>query len=324
MGLEIIKSSESGSSPHLALTHNELQNGAANKRNVSLLLKAEDLDEETIALLKKAVGEDIDISQTIQKASYKELRNKLSDAVKKFENDRWSYSYVENFDESNVVFYTDGGLHYTTYSLQSDGTVTLGDIAYPANEVITYESATGALLMTEGNGNIPDSVRTVIMKSIDSLSSKAELVEVFKSIHKEEETKNMELQELQKSLTDAQSLLQKATADLEKANAEKAELQGKLDEINKAVEDKKQADRLEEIKKSVTDEAQAVALQKSLESLSDEAFENVLKTFTAKDQKLEQSDLFTEVNKSAKADTHAEGLTAQLLAKQFGPANKTQ
>lgn len=45
----VIKSDEEEKTPHLAMTHNELQGGAANKRNVSLLMKSDvEMTEEVI------------------------------------------------------------------------------------------------------------------------------------------------------------------------------------------------------------------------------------------------------------------------------------
>ena len=70
MAIEVVKKMN----PHLAITHNELQNGAANKRNVSLLLKSDvEIDEETAALIEKVSGVKVEVT----KASYEYLRIRM-------------------------------------------------------------------------------------------------------------------------------------------------------------------------------------------------------------------------------------------------------
>jgi hypothetical protein len=321
--LNIIKEKEEQDkkmSPHLAVTHNDLQGGAANGRNVSLLLKADaELDEEAKSLLKSILGVDADESiQTIQKASYEQLRTKLSDAIKKFSIDRWEWAYVEDFDNQYVVFYNDQGLFYTEYTL-SDNQVVLGDVAYPVNRIVSFEAKTGTLLMSDSTSNsttgaIPEGVYSLIVKSFDSISSNEKIKAIYKSKH-ENEVKNVE-QEIQKAVEAKQAELTKALADLEKAVQERDALRAQVDEIVKAQAEAKAAQRLEVVKSVIKEEEQAVAFAKSVEALGDEAFETVVKALKLKDEVVDQSDLFkTKSGATVESGTQESGLAALLKQK---------
>ena len=81
----VIKAKDDTKRPHLALTHMEYQKGAANGRNVSLLMKnKEELTEEVVKALE-ILGINIEnvSPQTLNKAGfYSQLRTQLSNAVK--------------------------------------------------------------------------------------------------------------------------------------------------------------------------------------------------------------------------------------------------
>lgn len=311
------ESSDKSVSPHLAITHNELQGGAANKRNVALLLKSDDLTDDVKELLLKVVGEDA----LIEKASYSALSTKLRDAVKKFSKDRWDWVWVADFDESNVVFGNDGGMYYVEYSLQ-DGNVVLGDTAYPVNQIISYEETSGNIIMTEGNVN--KDVRALVVKSIKSISENEKLVEFFKSKKEKDTLMEKELQELQKAQDVLKSEIEILKADLQKAAEEKQSIEQERDvlkstlvDIEKAQAEAKQAQRQELIKSVVADEAQAEELIKSLESVEDSVFESVVKALKSKQEIVENSDLFTQVSAADQEQGEQESNLAKMLKKQF-------
>lgn len=71
-------------SPHLSITHNELQGGAANGRNVSLLMKNNiDLTQDQINLLKSILGEGQEVE--IESPDSPEDRVKLVEKSKETE-----------------------------------------------------------------------------------------------------------------------------------------------------------------------------------------------------------------------------------------------
>lgn len=295
--------------PHLAITHNELQHGAANGRNVSLLLKADNLDDETKAILKRVLGE-VETEEQIEKASYNNLRRKLNDAVQKFSKERWSWAYVEDFDENVVVFSNSDGVYYVNYSLSGDEIV-MGDEALSVNRFITYEDKSGNIVLTESDA-ISNSVKSLIVKSFDSIASNEKIVDIFKSKYME----GKEMNELQKTVEDLQKSLSDVQAELLKAKEEKQAALDALEAIEKAAAEAKSAERLEKLKE-VTAESEVETLHKSLSVLSDEDFTVVLKAMQAKKEALEDSDLFKKKSVDGEETKDSKAKFTEMLKKQY-------
>lgn len=313
MPLNIIKQAEDGKkvSPHLALTH-ESQGFSANNRHVSLLMKAGvELDDEAKELLKAVLGDT-----TIPMASFDNLKDSLELAVKKFDDK----ADVEDFDNSYVVFSKEDGLFYAEYTFQ-DNQIVLGDVASPVSRFVYYEATAGELLMSDSTSNdslgvLPEGVRSLIVKSFDSISSNEKIKAIYKSKH-ENEVKNVE-QEIQKAVEAKQAVetqLTKALADLEKAAQERDALKAQVEEIVKAQAEAKAAQRLDLVKSVIKEEDQAVAFAKSVETLEDEAFQTVVKALQLKEQVVEQTDLFKSVSQ-AQVETGEQQSTLAALLKQ--------
>ena len=314
MPLNIIKQAEDGKkvSPHLALCDMKTQGGAANGRNVSLLMKSDiQLDDEAKELLKAVLGDT-----TIPMTSFDNLKDSLELAVKKFDDK----ADVEDFDNTYVVFSKEDGLFYAEYTFQ-DNRIVLGDVASPVSRFVYYEATAGELLMSDSTSNdsfgvLPEGVRSLIVKSFDSISSNEKIKAIYKSKH-ENEVKNVE-QEIQKAVEAKQAVetqLTKALADLEKAAQERDALKAQVEEIVKAQAEAKAAQRLDVVKSVIKDEDQAVAFAKSVETLEDEAFQTVVKALQLKEQVVEQTDLFKSVSQ-AQVETGEQQSTLAALLKQ--------
>ena len=163
-------------------------------------------------------------------------------------------------------------------------------------------------------GVLPEGVRSLIVKSFDSISSNEKIKAIYKSKH-ENEVKNVE-QEIQKvEAKQAETQLTKALADLEKAAQERDALKAQVEEIVKAQAEAKAAQRLDLVKSVIKDEDQAVAFAKSVETLEDEAFQTVVKALQLKEQVVEQTDLFKSVSQ-AQVETGEQQSTLAALLKQ--------
>ena len=306
MALEITKKKKN---PHLALTHNELQGGASNGRNVSLLMKSDvEITEDLAALIEKVSGVKVDVT----KASYNTVREALNEKVKeKFKTDPYGWAWVEDFDESYVVFTNDEGLFYTTYSV-SDGVVEVGDEAIEVSRVVNYVEGENKIILSDQMIDIESGVQSLIVKSFDSISKNEKLVDVFKS--KLERGKQMEV-EVQKAVDEATQVLK---ADLEKAQAELAKANEALEVLQKEKQEQKDSIRKEKIAQVVADKDQAEELFKATTSLEDGAFEVILKSFKDKVEQVENSDLFqratekTDIEKSDEEPMHM-----AILKKKF-------
>ena len=295
----VIKTKGEKKSPHLALTHNELQSGAANGRNVSLLMKADvEIDDETKEILKGLLGESS--VEDIEKQSANGKRDLLDRAVKdKFGKEPHDWAWLEDFDENTVVFSNGDGVSYAEYSIDENDVVTLGE-SQSANRVVSYSDETGSVVLSTSDAikksAIPDSVSDLIAKSFDGISKNEKLLDVFKSKY-DEGVKAMD--ELQKAHDLLKSQVAGLQADLEKANAEKDAALEALAAVEKAQQEAKDAQRMEALKEVVAED-KVEDLHKSLVALDDAAFETVLKSLKASKEVVEESDLF--VQKSAQGE----------------------
>lgn len=316
---EEIKKKKVKLSPHLALTHNELQSGASNGRNVSLLMKSVDITDEQKEILKSIVGET-----EINKMFTNDKRSILQQAIDKRFGKDWSWSWVEDFDESTVIVSNYDGLYSISYSM-SGNSVSLGDTANPVTRIITYEASTDRISLSKATDGIDANVLSMIEKSLDSLSNNNKLKEVLKS--KQEKGKQLMEQEIQKAvdaavgvvkadLLKAQADLAEAMQSLEKANAEKVSLQEKLDNIEKAAKEAKDKQRVEALKAVIADEKQVEALFKAFTPLDDEAFAEVIKSYSDKNEQLENGELFVQKSKTG-SDEESESSLSKMLREQY-------
>jgi hypothetical protein len=288
----IIKTKDDSKRPHLALTHMELQQGSANGRNISLLMKSDATITDDVEKALVALG--------ITKSMYaSKLNDALSSAVREaFGSDDERWLYVEDYNDSIVLFCSEGGLFSVDYSLV-DGKVTLGDLAKPMTRTLSYEPTTGEMLLSDdAEDKLEEGIYSLVTKALQNKDTQEHLL----LMHKAQELKKSEVeileQEIKKAvdaaeailkaqLVEKESALTKALADLEVFKAEKLEV------VAKARKD---------LLKSVRPEAEVEALFKATEALSDEAFGVMFKSLggNAKDEK--ESDLFKEKGVSGEGE----------------------
>lgn len=240
-----------GKNPHLALTHSE-QGFSANNRPISLLMKSGiKLTDELIKSIETlGLSEVSEIKKAISFQTQKDLLRKAIE--ESFcEKDHYGcceWCYVEDFDDANIVFWKGCELYQTSYVINADWTVTLGDVASPVIELKSYAVIGGELKINEEVMDaIEEGMATVVMKAFEDKDKSVEItksyfskiktetpveVEVVKEnikpseepINKNKEntmtevvdfTKSAEYQELHKSLTAMQEELQKAREEKE-------------------------------------------------------------------------------------------------------------
>lgn len=272
--------------PHLAITH-EAQGGSANMRHVSLVMKGVDeLTPEQASLLKEIVGENE--KQEVEKGTYASLQRNLSIAVdaRAKETDRWGWSYVRDFDDTHVVYSKNDGVFAAPYT-DSDGVITLGD-EIVVNEMLSWEDSSGKIIVSQSD-SVDSGVKGLVIKSFDSPKLDNEkLIDIFKSKYEEDIAMN----ELQKENAELRS-------EVEKSQAQVAELMAKLEEIQKSQKEAQEAQRLE-IVKSVTTEENVETLFQSLKDLDEGSFTTIVKSLeSATKLAQEKSGMFEEVSKSA-------------------------
>ena len=304
----VIKDKEGKKSPHLALTHMELQGGSANQRNVSLLMKnKEELTEEVVKALE---GLGIDPQQLNKAAFYSQLRTQLQNAVKeKFgEDDEWLY--VEDFNDSVAIFCNDKGVFSVEYS-NVNGEITVGDLANPVMSVLSYEPTTGKMLLSEdAEDKLEEGVYGLVTKALENQESVEHFKEVFKSL---EQRKQILQEEIQKAVEEAQAVLKAQIVEKEEALQKALSKLAEIEQVQKEAVEKSRKDAIAAVEADVE---KAAELFKSLEPLSDEAFASVVKALGEKNKQVEESDLFVQKSKQMEVEEPKEENATAVLLKQ--------
>lgn len=298
--------------PHLALTHKELQGGSANGRNVSLLMKSDvEITEEMLKSFEALGIKDIN-----KAGYYSSIRNALQAAVSDKYQDDDSWSYIEDFNDTEVIFCTKNEMYSVNYTMS--GTIAvLGDLANPVTAVISYSTSDGKMLLSEdAEDKLEEGVYSLLTKTLNNKTTREHLIKVFKEKAKnnQQEVELLE-QEIKKAVDAAEAILKaqlkEKESDLEKALEEVAVFKAeKLEVVAKA---RKQA--IAEFEK---DEAKAEELFKSIQSLPQEAFDVVVKAMKDKSDMLENSDLFVQKSKNTDVeDVVVDNATAAILKAKY-------
>ena len=304
----VIKDKEGKKSPHLALTHMELQGGSANQRNVSLLMKnKEELTEEVVKAL-----EILGIApQTLNKAGfYSQLRTQLSNAVKEKFGEKDDWLYVEDFNDSVVIFCNEEGVFSVEYS-NVNGEITIGDLANPVIGVMSYEPVTGKMLLSEDTEDkLEEGVYSLVTKALENQESVEHFKEVFKSL---EQRKQILQEEIQKAVEEAQAVLKAQIVEKEEALQKALTKLAEIEQVQKEAVEKSRKDAIAAVEADVS---KAEELFKSLEPLSEEAFASVIKALGEKNKQVEESDLFVQKSKQMEVEEPKEENATAVLLKQ--------
>lgn len=265
-------------------------------------------------LITKSTNEitDVDVQEhltSIEKAKfYQELRSDLEEKLRNHFKDTLEYNwlYLEDFNDSEAVFWTDGALYIVGYSLTNDK-YTFDAVAQEVDIRRVYElTPDGEVLLSD---SAKDAVKSgaieMINKSLDNPETVKRASNLLKSI-REKETKKMD--EIQKAVQAAKDEAAVTIAELTKAVAE---LTAKVDGYVVAEKAAKQKAREAALADAVGAE-KAVAIAKGAEALTDEAFEALVETF--KSIKEVDTDLMKQVSGQGAEQENAQGSkTAELL-----------
>lgn len=174
------------------------------------------------------------------------------------------------------------------------------DDATQKAEVIKKSSGIPAKGVTAEKSALSPSVE-INNKEEDSMSAEF----ISKAAHEETVTKAVE-EAIEKALAPVQEELKKAKEQLEVVEKAKQEAVAKA--------------RKEAVASVEKDQAKAEELFKSLESLADEAFDVVIKSLKAKEEVVENSDLFVQKSKDSDVEIEEENGTAALLKAKYKEA----
>lgn len=296
----VVKDREKGDdpehSPHLSLTDMQSQGGAANKRNISLLMKSDiDISSSQKLILSNLLGGSVEKQSNISKAELIEssLREKFNKGN----------VYVVNYDDTNVLYMLDEDLYTSKYDMEDELPKISDDMAEVSHYVL-YAPQQGKVKVKKSFDN-QNEVNSEVLELIKLAVSDDRLVEIFKNKY---EGKLMEdkMQDIIKSLNE----------ELNKAKSEKDEVVNALNELKKSVAEQKLNARMNAISECVSDEEQAIALHKAVGSLEDDAFNTVISVIKSKNEVVEESELTVQVSKSI-ADDKETDILEDILRKRY-------
>jgi len=294
--------------PHLALTHKD-QGGPANGRAVSLVMKSvEDMSSEGQAALTTLMLPE---KEEIEKASYQNLYRKLEAAVseKARESDKWSWTYVRDFDDTYAIYSQEGAMYAVPYSVLEDGSIELGTEKISVIEILTWEDEEGRIIVSQSD-SIPETVSSLVEKSFEQ--DKLDIDKV-KEILKNKNRKQKEMDELKQELEALKVELEKAKKKEEEGAGLVASLKAELEKREKEDLEKRSAAR-KEVVKSLVPEADFEEVFKSLEALDETSFETITKSMKNTKEALEKSEgLFKQASKKVESNEVVEDSLAEIL-----------
>ena len=314
MGLVIKSEDDEKLTPHLAMTHNELQGGAANGRNISLLMKSAQMSE---AIEKALEGLGLE-GNVVKAAFYGQIRNVLQSALtEQFGGEDWDdWCYVEDFNDSTVVFCTGDGLFTTSYAISDNGTVaTLGDQATPVTASVVYTETNGDIMLSDdAEDKLEEGVYTLVKSCTTNPSTVEHLKKMFE--HKKSEVIKMQ-EEITKAVESAVALEKAAFAEqavlLKSAN-------DKLAEFEAAASAAKVEVRKSQLTAAKVPAEKLEAVLKSLATLDDESFSVQVDLLKAMSSAVDNSEMMSETGVAgAGAESQEEvDRTTAILKARYG------
>lgn len=308
----IVKSKDEGTTPHLALTH-EAQGFSANKRPVSLLMK--NADVEITAEIAKAL-ESLGLADLVKAGFTSQVRAALVSAVREKFGEDDSWLYVEDYNDSVVIFCNEEGLFSVGYTMQ-DNRAVVEDLAQPITSVINYVPVEGKMLLSEdAEDKLEEGVYTLVKACVESPETIEHLSKMFET--KLEEEKLLE-EAIQKAVADAEAVLK---AQLSEQTELVKSLQAQLETYVAQAEEAKASVRKSELKAAGLADEEVEDMFKAVGALADEAFSAVVKQLAAKAALAEESDLFKETGVAGAGEQDQEEVdgTAAILKAKYANA----
>lgn len=300
---------------HIALVGPAVGGPANRAETVLWKSKAtDDISEEEVKQLLEKASE----KSEVEKAKwYSEIRETLNELVREKykESSKDGWLYLEDFNATTLVVTRDNVLFTVSYSLSDDGEYVLGNDEQEVEIKRIYIEKGVAHLTEEAKEVLDEGVYSLLSKALDNPETNERVVKhVSESLEK---AKIKMQEEIQKAVDAAKA---EAAAQLAAVQEELT----KAKEIIAQVEAEKKAAVLKARQEAVAafDKDGAEALVKATEGLADEAFEVILKSLKAKQEQLEQSDLFKQAGTQGAEAPEEESPTVVAIRKMAEQATK--
>lgn len=273
------KSNEEVFVPHMAMTHQELNGGAANGINKPISLKSRvPLTKAALSAIEKLEGKD-----GLEKASYRNTQRMLESTIetniKASLQVDYAYVWLKDFDENTAVFEYNDTLYGVDYYISSTGIVTLNNEIKEVVQQDVYVTEDGKSLVLKYKNSSKDSGET-LNKGVSPDEGKDDMsVEQVSDLEKQIET-------LQKGQDDAIAQAVEKALAAQKQATEKAILLADTTQVVKGFEAVEEADQ-EALVKALVDMADdSVLVIKAMSDMQDA----VLKAKEEKEEAIKSAD----------------------------------
>ena len=281
------------SGSHVALVHKD-QGGPANL-HTTLLTKS------TNGITDNQVTQQLEL---IEKAKfYSQVRSELNKLIQEQYDSDWTY--IEDFNESEIIFWKEDSLYSTTYSTSRNGEYILGETASEVSREFYYTPTGKIELSEDAEDKLEYGVYTLVAKSLNNPEAIGRVNKAL-TIYKQKKEKMQE--EIQKAVAAKDAEIAKLQADM-----------ASLQEIVKAAETAKKEALLKarETEVSAVLKEGAVELVKSTAELSDEAFAQIVKALGVQKAAVEQSDLMTQQSNPDAGNAQPVNVTEQIIKARY-------
>ena len=237
--------------------------------------------KQTSGITDTQVAEQIAL---IEKAKYSsQVKAAIESAIcEKYDDNEWVY--VEDYNDTEVIFWKDDSLYSVAYTVDRDENYILAEIANEVKREYIY-SPTGKVEISEdAEKKLEEGVYVLVAKALSTPETIGRAEQALATYNKKKEKMQEEIQKA----------VEAKDAEIAKLQADMASLQ----EIVKAAEAEKKANTLKSREGQVAAllKEGAVELVKSTETLNDEAFAQIVKALSVQKAAIEESGLMNEIS----------------------------
>ena len=237
--------------------------------------------KQTSGITDTQVAEQIAL---IEKAKYSsQVKAAIENTIReKYDDNEWVY--VEDYNDTEVIFWKDDSLYSVAYTVDRDENYILAEIANEVKREYIY-SPTGKVEISEdAEKKLEEGVYVLVAKALSTPETIGRAEQALATYNKKKEKMQEEIQKA----------VEAKDAEIAKLQADMASLQ----EIVKAAEAEKKANTLKSREGQVAAllKEGAVELVKSTETLNDEAFAQIVKALSVQKAAIEESGLMNEIS----------------------------
>ena len=278
---------------HVALCSKD--NPGANKYTTICLKSTEGITDTQVA-------EQIAL---IEKAKYSsQVKAAIESAIReKYDDNEWVY--VEDYNDTEVIFWKDDSLYSVAYTVDQDENYILAETANEVKREYIY-SPTGKVEISEdAEKKLEEGVYVLVAKALSTPETIGRAEQALATYNKKKEKMQEEIQKA----------VEAKDAEIAKLQADMASLQ----EIVKAAEAEKKANMLKSREGQVAAllKEGAVELVKSTETLNDEAFAQIVKALSVQKAAIEESGLMNEISNPGAASAQEINKTQEIIKARY-------